>query len=585
MKKLMGFIFLLLLSWLLLAVIGGCATTDAGSSKKLTSLELAELMGNGINLSNTMEAYGHLKPGINQTPQVYETLWSQPVTTKEMLLAMKNAGFDSIRIPVAWTNTMDFENGDYTISAAYLARVEEIVNYALAADMYAVINDHWDGSWWGMFGSAAQETRDKGMQLYIAMWKQIARQFRNYSNKVIFESANEELGSRLNDVNVAEDSGTLSEDECYQTTNRINQTFVDTVRSSGGNNRERFLLIAGYNTNIDKTCDERFIMPTDTIAGKLLISVHYYDPWTYCGTDSISRWGNTKEHEEMNSALAKMKKYTDKGYGVIIGEYGPNPVLSDGTRKANIINYIQNFLDNCDLYGYVPMLWDIGGYFNRTRLCIEDEATAALYKKRSYSALSSLTWEEIKARAKQSIQAALVKSRDYKEAAPALDGDGKAVAWIMYNSNDWAITYSVGDQYNPGSKTDGVVATDVRITKAGIYTVSLDFTGTAKGYANSIAFSALGISNGEVLFPGYIITIKEVLVNGKPYALTGIPYTTTDNKICTRVNLYNAWVNKVPLEARTANGDVSNVSPVVIDNKTLGQVKSIAITFEYAPAN
>ncbi len=571
---------------LLITVLGGC-TTIAGDTrnKKPASIELAELMGNGINLSNTMEAYGHLNPGIKEAPRAYETLWGQPVTTKQMLLAMKKAGFDSIRIPVAWTNTMDFENGNYTITAAYLDRVEEIVDYALEADMYAVINDHWDGSWWGMFGSAARETREKGMKLYIAMWTQIAERFGNYSNRLIFESANEELGSRLNDANVAQDSGTLSEDECYETTNRINQIFVDTIRSSGGNNGERFLLIAGYNTDIEKTCDVRFVMPTDTIADRLLISVHYYNPWTYCGTDSITRWGSTKDHEAMNAALAKMTKFTNKGYGVIIGEYGPGPVLSDGTRKENLLDYNRNFLDNCDLYGYVPMLWDTGGYFNRAELRISDEGMAELYKKRSRSARSFRTPEEIGAAARQSLEAALERSRSYKESAPALAGNGKAVAWIMYSSNDWAITYSVGDQYNPNSKTDGVIARDALITGAGTYTVSLDFTGTARGYANSLAFSALGISNGEILFPGYIIEIKEVIINGEPYALKGVPYTTSDDKVCTRVNLYNGWVGKIPPEARTASGDSSNVSPVVIDNKTLGNVKSISITFDYGIAS
>ena len=72
-----------------------------------------------------------------------------------MITGMKNAGFDTLRIPVAWTNAMDYESGDYTIREDYLNRVEEIINYALIENMYVVINDHWDGGWWGMFGSAS----------------------------------------------------------------------------------------------------------------------------------------------------------------------------------------------------------------------------------------------------------------------------------------------------------------------------------------------------------------------------------------------------------------------------------------------
>src|SRR5690606_7900187 len=127
-----------------------------------------------------------------------------------------------------------YESGDYAIKKAYMDRVEEIVNYALDADMYVVINEHWDGGWWGMFGSATSETRDKAMDLYVSMWSQIAERFKNYSEKLIFESGNEELGNRLNDVDISKDSGALDENERYETTNRINQTFVDLIRRSGG---------------------------------------------------------------------------------------------------------------------------------------------------------------------------------------------------------------------------------------------------------------------------------------------------------------------------------------------------------------
>ena len=168
-------------------------------------------MGNGINLGNTMEAYGRKSLGLNAPVSSYETFWGQPVTTREIIHSMKAAGFDSLRIPVAWTNTMDFENGDYTIRKDYLKRVGEIIDYAIAEDMFVVVNDHWDGGWWGMFGSASRETRDKAMEMYISMWRQIADEFKDHSYRLIFESANEELGTRLNDKDIAKDSGTLSE--------------------------------------------------------------------------------------------------------------------------------------------------------------------------------------------------------------------------------------------------------------------------------------------------------------------------------------------------------------------------------------
>ncbi|MNN38458.1 hypothetical protein D3C81_1524550 [compost metagenome] len=154
----------------------------------------------------------------------------------------------------------------------------------------------------------------------------------------------------------------------------------------------------------------------------------------------------------------------------------------------------------------------------------------------------------------------------------------------MYNSNDNKVSYSAGDIYDPTSQTGGIVASDVEIKGAGTYTISLDFRGTTEGFANSVLFSAIGISNGELLFPGYMITIKDIKINGDPYQMTGVPFTTTDNRKTTRVNLHNPWVGSIPLEARLPEGDVSNVSATVMDNQTLGEVETISVTFDYGPA-
>lgn len=568
----------------------GIDTWDNGQMRDdLTSLEIVRLMGNGTNLGNTMEAYGHKEPGIGASVSAFETLWGQPETTQEMISALKAAGFDTLRIPVAWTNTMNYEAGDYTIREDYLDRVEEIINYALNEDMYVIVNDHWDGGWWGMFGSAKKETRDAAMDLYVSMWTQIAERYKEYSDYLIFESANEELGDRLNDIDVASDSDTLSEDECYDTANRINQTFVDIVRRTGGNNAKRFLLIAGYNTDIRKTCDERFKMPADTLENRLLLSVHYYTPWGFCGGPSVSRWGREKDYTEQNELLAMMTKFTDLGYGIVFGEYSV-ALASDGSVKEHAGMFFENFLDNCDLYGFCPVLWDCSNYFVRKDKAFFDEKTADLFKSRSFSAQSKMSGEEIRnaavARMDAALAAAVLSDAAAAEAGETISiGDEKAVAWIMYNSNDWTISYSVGDVYDPISRTDGLIATDVEITGAGTYTVAIDFSKTEAGYANSMAFAALGIANGELLFPGYIVEIKEIKVNGSVYKPIAEPYTTSDDGICTRVNLYNGWVDTLPEEARNASGDLSKASAVIIDNRTerLRRTETLEITFEYFP--
>lgn len=555
-------------------------TQDTDDSENLTALELSKLMGNGINLGNTMEAYGRPELGINADTSKYETFWGQPVTTEEMIAGMKSCGFDSIRIPVAWTNMMDYENGDYTIADAYLDRVDELITYAINNGMYVIINDHWDGSWWGMFGSATEETRETAFTMYTSMWTQLAEHYHDYDESLIFESGNEELGNRLNDTDICKDSGSLSEDECYEMTNRINQTFVDTVRAIGGNNADRFLLIAGYNTNIAKTCDDRFKMPKDTIPDKLLVSVHYYDPWNYCGTDSGTQWGTHGEYETQNADLKKMTKFTEQGYGVIIGEYG---VLAkdDGTLKDSITAYTENLLDNCDRYNFVPMLWDTSTFFVRSELTFSDDDLLALYTSRSYAAQEKTSEEELAAAATERMDTALANAPEVFDTSidvSTLDG---SIAWIMFNSRDWSVAYSSGDSYKPDDKAAGLVAADAVIDGAGTYTISLDFTGTDAGFAEGTAFSAIGISNAEVLYPGYMIDIKEIEVNGTPYELTGTPYTTSDNGICTRLNLYNEWVTDIPDTARIMGGNAADAAATVVDNETLGQIKTLKITFDF----
>lgn len=561
-------------------VFAGCASIGAfggAAQTPKTSIGMALAMGNGINLGNTMEAYGRPTLGTKAAVNAYETFWGQPTTTARIVKAFKAAGFSTLRVPVAWTNTMDYEGGNYAISPAYLDRVGEIIAYALKENMYVIVNDHWDGGWWGMFGSKSEATRKKAMDLYVSMWTQIAERYKEYPGRLIFESANEELGNRLNDKDVAADSGSLSEDERYASVKMINQAFVDAVRKAGGKNADRFLLVAGYDTDIEKTCDDRFAMPSDPAKDRLLVSVHYYEPSDYCVNTGVDHWGSKQEYARMNSALKKMTKFTNLGYGVVIGEYGVS-FRKDGTVKDNVLGYFDNLLNNCDNYGYCPVLWDCSSLFKRSTLSFIDAPTADFFSARGPAARKGKSREKIQLEATLSIGSALVAAKE----APTV-ADDASVAWIMYNSGDWSVTYSVGDKYNPSSKSAGLKTADAAVTGPGTYTVSLDFTGTASGFAAGVGFSAIGIANGEKLFRGYVIDIKEVLVDGKPFPLAGNPYTSSDDGKCTRVNLYNAWVTKVPDDVRLARPDAGKPSACPLDNNALGKVKTISITFDYRP--
>ena len=559
----------------------------------LTALEATRLMGNGINLGNTLEACDNNVGIKTNTPLSYETHWGQPKTTQAMIDGMKAAGFDTIRIPVAWmTNATHLYEGDYTIDADYMDRVEEVVRYARKAGMYVIINDHWDGGWYGMFGSESAETRALAMEAYKGMWQQIAERFRDYSDYLIFESANEELGGRFDENSPLYCSDSvvtyLNDDERYALTNEINQTFVDVVRATGGNNATRFLLIAGYSTDIDQTCDDRFQMPKDTVDSKLMVSVHYYDPWSYCGASSAvsaTKWGKVSDYEYMDQQLAKMTKFTEAGYGVVIGEYGALP-CSDGL-KDNTLAYHTAFLDACTKYNLTNCLWDCSGLYKRVSQTFADDDILAMYQEKRQANEEGQDYADVQAAAAAEAAAAAAEAPvTFLQDAVVVD-DQTALAWIMWNDGSWALTHSVGDTYNADAISEGLVATNAIITGEGKYTVGLDFTGTAQGYSASVAFAAIGISNGEALYPNYLVNIKEVRINGEIYRLKGRAYTTSDDGVCTRVNLYNEWVTSVPKTARLPGGNLAGATPTPINRNdaVIAEIKTIEIDFEYVPMN
>ena len=369
----------------------GILTSDNGVMRTgIDAYDIVKEMGAGTNLGNTLESCGTWIDTSNTSN--YETAWGQPVTTQEMIDGMKTAGFDSIRIPVAWSNMMA-DDGTYTINEKYFNRVETVLNYALNADMYVIINIHFDSGWWARFGSKTEQERKDAMTKYKTMWTQIANRFQEYSDRLIFESANEELGTRLNSTDDYKGSGYYAKDDLdslYKLTNEINQTFVDIVRSTGGNNARRFLLIAGYDTDISKTCDLRYKMPTDTIDSHLMVSIHYYSPATYCIVDNPKNswgydasWGTDEDIKALQSELLQMRiSFVNKGYPVIIGEYGvADTKISENNfvRKEGRDLFFRSVCEFALENNMCPILWDCSRVFDRRNLTMTNEAEKALY--------------------------------------------------------------------------------------------------------------------------------------------------------------------------------------------------------------
>lgn len=339
--------------------------------RDITTMELVRDMGIGINIGNTFESCGDwIAQWGDGTTASYETAWGSPVITQEMVNGYADAGFGVLRIPVAWSNMM-VQDGSYKINQQWMERVTQVVDWTLDSGMYAIVNIHWDNGWVNTF----PENKDECMKRYTAMWEQICENFRDYGDHLMFESQNEELGweSLWNKW-----KGTDGKDESYQLVNEVNQKFVDIVRSSGGNNPERHLLISGYNTGISETCDPLFKMPSDP-AGRCAVSVHYYTPAGFAILEedadwgkARSTWGTQEDFTELYGFMDMMKSsFIDKGIPVIIGEYGC-PIKNKDPESVRL--FLSSVCSAAYERNLCHVMWDTPeGQYNRTTCSMNDE--------------------------------------------------------------------------------------------------------------------------------------------------------------------------------------------------------------------
>lgn len=331
----------------------------AGKMRNITSQQLVEDMTFGWNLGNTLDVCqadrdgdGKINEHVEAGEKVDETLWGNPKATKDLFTSLKKNGVNAVRIPVTWRDHMD-SNGN--IDREWMDRVQQVVDYAYSQGMYVIINVHHDGGGDPKFGAWIIEESQKDyntfLKKYKNVWKQIAERFKNYSDYLIFESMNEVGFDTLYNKNKA---------DAYNLINKINQDFVDIIRATGGNNAKRHLLIAGYYTDIERTCDSLYKMPDDK-AGRCILSVHYYTPWDFCTCDIKHTWGTNSEVWQMETLIGKMKKnFVDKGIPVIIGEYA-----ASGSDLSSCIFFIEKLNKLCSDYGIATFIWDSGRQVNR----------------------------------------------------------------------------------------------------------------------------------------------------------------------------------------------------------------------------
>lgn len=363
------------------------AVTEAAAAEnawdELDQTAITAAMGMGWNLGNQLEASSNKVPN--------ETTWGNPTITEDLIKAVKAQGFNTIRIPVSYLSKIG-EAPDYTIDSAWLDRVQEVVDYVVGNDMYAVMNIHGDGYYTvdGGWLLCVDDNQDEIKAKYEAVWKQIADRFKGYDEHLIFESMNEEFDNTYGRPNK----------DGYANINEYNRIFVDTVRGTGSNNTKRWLLLPGWNTNIEYTAGNYgFVIPEDKLCesdGKrIMISVHYYDPynftidensssaktqWGKYATENFDNWG---QEDHVDSQMQMLHDtFVAEGYPVIIGEMG----VQDKTHLSESFNeyrryWLEYVVKSAKANGCIPVYWDNGwngkngfGLFDRTSCTVTQQS-------------------------------------------------------------------------------------------------------------------------------------------------------------------------------------------------------------------
>ena len=351
------------------------------------AFEATENMRVGWNLGNTLDSNSGdtlnmwiERWNVLRSPSDYEKAWGQPITTKALIKMFKDAGFNAIRVPVTWYPHMEAKFAfDGSSSSAYwspsqddigtkvksnwMKRVKEIVNYVVSQGMYCILNVHHDtGAANTAWLEASEEGYAKSKERYEELWRQIAEEFKNYNEKLLFEAYNEMLDSYdswcfASFATPAKYNATVAA-SAYNAINAYAQSFVDVVRSTGGNNLQRNLIVSTYgacsgagnwNTHL-KDPLKNLNLPNDIAEGQhIIFEVHSYP--------NISNLANAKnEVKEMMKTL--QTHLVSKGAPVIIGEWGSSELEKDyENNRTNMIAFAKDFEEQAKKYGFTTFYW------------------------------------------------------------------------------------------------------------------------------------------------------------------------------------------------------------------------------------
>ena len=331
--------------------------------KDIPSMLLINQIKAGWNLGNSLDVYRN-QPKSNN-PSDYETYWGNPVIKKEIIDNVKLAGFNLIRIPVSWSEHIG-DASSFLIDVNWIKRVKEVVDYAIDDNTFVIINIHHE-DWLVPLKSSYEYVSDKLKKI----WIQIALYFKNYDEHLFFQSMNE---PRLAGTELEWTDGS---EEARSVISRLNIDFVNTVRSTGGNNKLRHLILTGYCSSASENVVKDINVPDDN---KILVSVHSYKPYEFSlKFDGTSKWdeNNPLDISDIIQIAENLKKYfIDKNIPVIIDEFGAVNKFNTDDR----INHIKYFIKTFKKINVPCIWWDNGVYSgNGERFGLIDRSSGEWY--------------------------------------------------------------------------------------------------------------------------------------------------------------------------------------------------------------
>ena len=377
------------------ALMTMCVTQVASAAEMNgnTATELVSFIGTGWNLGNTLDAIG----GGNSLSS--ETSWGNPKTTKAMIDAVKAQGFSAVRVPVSWGNHTTGDN--FTIDSKWLARVKEVVDYCIDNDMYVILNIHHDTSTQYYYPSS--EYKEQSVKFVTSIWTQVAKYFKDYDQKLIFETLNEPRLAGTGDewwFDVNNPNNAVR--DSISAINALNQTAVDAIRAAGGKNTDRCIMVPGYGASIDGCTTSTFKLPNDSTPNRLIVSVHAYTPYNFAlNANGTAEFTNDLKNEVDYLYSTIKSHFIDKGVPAIIGETS----ASNKNNAAERVKWAQYYMGKSAEYGVPCMLWDNNafngsdkgechGHLNRSTLGWYDKAfvdAVIKYGKQSKSPESGLS--------------------------------------------------------------------------------------------------------------------------------------------------------------------------------------------------